>query len=159
MPTNRYPGSSLRAHATNCTIRFFYQSDQLIAKADTVLSIGKGIKGGSRLAGRGSQSVIVMCHSTYEPGMGGGGDMLTTTLEVDSLKTNPKRFWSFIKAIKQENIGIPTLRVNDQPIINDRNKANALNNQFSSVFTQEKHPIPQIAPSILTPTSPFSKLA
>ena len=55
----------------------------------------------------------------------------------DSLKTNPKRFWSFIKANKRENIGI----------INDRDKANALNNQFSSVFTEEKHPIPQIAPS------------
>ena len=27
----------------------------------------------------------------------------------DSLKTNPKRFWSFIKANKRENIGIPTL--------------------------------------------------
>ena len=66
---------------------------------------------------------------------------------ADSLKTNPKRFWSFIKANKQENIGIPTLQVNDQPIINDRDKANALNNQFSAVFTQEKHPIPQIAPS------------
>ena len=65
----------------------------------------------------------------------------------DSLKTNPKRFWSFIKTNKRENIGIPTLRVNDQPIINDRDKANALNNQFSSVFTQENHPIPQIAPS------------
>ena len=65
----------------------------------------------------------------------------------DSLKTNPKRLWSFIKANKRENIGIPTLRVNDQPIINDRDKANALNNQFSSGFTQEKHPIPQIAPS------------
>ena len=65
----------------------------------------------------------------------------------DSLKTNPKRFWSFIKANKRENIGIPTLRINDQPIINDHDKAKALNNQFSSVFTQEKHTIPQIAPS------------
>ena len=65
----------------------------------------------------------------------------------DSLKTNPNRFWSFIKANKQENIGIPTLRVNDQPIIKYHDKANALNNQFSSVFAQEKHPIPQIAPS------------
>ena len=65
----------------------------------------------------------------------------------DSLKTNPKRFWSFIKANKRENIGILTLRVNDQPIINYWDKANAINNQFSSVFTQEKHPIPQIAPS------------
>ena len=31
----------------------------------------------------------------------------------DRLKTNPKRFWSFIKANKRENIGIPTLRVNE----------------------------------------------
>ena len=30
-----------------------------------------------------------------------------------SLKTNPKRFWSFIKANQRENIGIPTLRVDD----------------------------------------------
>ena len=66
----------------------------------------------------------------------------------DILKTNPTRFWSFIKASKREHIGIPTLRVNDQPIINDRDKANALNNQFSSVFTQEKYSIPQIVPSI-----------
>ena len=76
----------------------------------------------------------------------------------DSLKTNPKWFGSFITANKRENIGIPTLRVNDQPIINDRDKANALNNQFSSVFTQEKHPIIQIAPSTY-PNIPFSKLA
>ena len=76
----------------------------------------------------------------------------------DSLKTNPKQFWSFIKANKQENIGIPTLRVNDQPVINDHDKATVLNNQFSSVFTQEKHLIPQIAPSTYSNT-PFSKLA
>ena len=62
----------------------------------------------------------------------------------DSLKTNPKRFWSFIKANKRENIGIPTLRVNDKPITNDRDKANALNNQFTSVFTSERYPIPVI---------------
>ena len=60
----------------------------------------------------------------------------------DSLKTNPKRFWSFIKANKRENIGIPTMRVNDKPITNDRDKANTLNNQFTSVFTSERYPIP-----------------
>ena len=30
-------------------------------------------RGGSRFVGRGSQSVVVICHSTYEPGGGGGG--------------------------------------------------------------------------------------
>ena len=71
----------------------------------------------------------------------------------DSMKSNPKRVWSFIKANKRENIAIPTLRVNDQPIINDCNKADALNNQFSSVFTPSpkspinlsQHPHPRIS--------------
>ena len=47
--------------------------------------------------------------------------------------------------------------MNDPPIINDRDKTNALNNQFSSVFTQEKYPIPQIAPSIY-PNIPLLKI-
>ena len=34
----------------------------------------------------------------------------------DSLKTIPKRFWSFIKANNRENIGISTLRVNEKPM-------------------------------------------
>ena len=55
----------------------------------------------------------------------------------ESLKTNPKQFWSFIKANKREYIGIPTLQTNGQIITSDRDKANTLNNQFSSLFTQE----------------------
>ena len=73
----------------------------------------------------------------------------------DSLKTNPKRFWSFIKANKRENIGIPTLRVNDRPITDDRDKANALNNQFTSVFTSERYPIPVIDPSLYSSMPPL----
>ena len=73
----------------------------------------------------------------------------------DSLKTNPKRFWSFIKASKRENIGIPTLRVNDKPITNDRDKANALNNQFTSVFTSESCPIPVMYPSLYSSMPPL----
>ena len=64
----------------------------------------------------------------------------------DILKTNPKRFWSFIKSNKRENIGIPTLRVNDKPLTNDRDKADALNSQFTSVFTSERYHIPVIDP-------------
>ena len=72
----------------------------------------------------------------------------------DSLKTNLNRLWSFIKANKRENIGIPTLRVNDKPITNDRDKANAPNNQFTSVFTSERYPIPVIYPSLYSSMSP-----
>ena len=73
----------------------------------------------------------------------------------DSLKTNPKRFWTFIKANKRENIGIPTLRINDKPITNYRDKANALNNQFTSVFTSERYPIPVIDPSLYSNMPPL----
>ena len=77
----------------------------------------------------------------------------------DSLKTNPKRFcgnfWSFVKANKRENIGIPTLRVNDKPITNDRDKANTLNTQFTSVFTSERYPIPVIDPSLYSSMPPL----
>ena len=66
----------------------------------------------------------------------------------ESLKTNPKQFWSFIKANKRECICIPTLQTNGQIITNDRDKANTLNNQFSSVFTQEIYPIPKLSPSV-----------
>ena len=73
----------------------------------------------------------------------------------DSLKASPKRFRSFIKANKRENIGIPTLRINDKPITNDRDKANALNNQFTSVFTSERYPIPVIYPSLYSSMPPL----
>ena len=36
------------------------------------------VRGGSRLVDRGSQSVVVICHSTYEPG-GGGRHMCCST--------------------------------------------------------------------------------
>ena len=73
----------------------------------------------------------------------------------DSLKTNPKRFWSFIKANKRGKIDIPTLRVNDKQITNDRDKANTLNNQFTSVFSSERYPIPVIDPSLYSSMPPL----
>ena len=75
----------------------------------------------------------------------------------DSPKTNPKRFWSFIRANKRENIGIPTLRVNDKPNTNDRDKANALNSQSTSVLTSERYPIPVIDPSLYSSMPPLAQ--
>ena len=55
------------------------------------------------------------------------------------VKQNPKAFWSYTKKcciIKQQ--AIPDLRVNDNTICTtDREKADALNSHFSSVFTNE----------------------
>ena len=65
----------------------------------------------------------------------------------ESLSTNPKCFWSFIKQTKTENLGIPTLHSNDKMQTTDHDKANTLNNHFKSVFTNEQLPIPSKGPS------------
>ena len=54
-----------------------------------------------------------------------------------SLDNNPKKFWSFIRSQRREAIGIPTLSTNDTNHVTDSAKAEALNTQFSSVFTHE----------------------
>ena len=55
-----------------------------------------------------------------------------------SLKINPKPFWSYIKLLRKDNQGIPTLRTpSGIPAATNLSKANALVNQFTSVFTKE----------------------
>ena len=54
------------------------------------------------------------------------------------LHQRPKRFWSYINSRKCDNNGVAPLRDNDGLIYSDpKKKADILNNQFSSVFTQE----------------------
>ena len=54
------------------------------------------------------------------------------------LQENQKPFWSYIKSLRQDKTSIPTLKVkNRAPASTDFNKANALVDQFSSVFTKE----------------------
>ena len=55
----------------------------------------------------------------------------------ESLSSNPKRFWSYIKQCKSENMEIPTLRSNGVLYISNKDKAQALNSQFESVFTED----------------------
>ena len=51
--------------------------------------------------------------------------------------TNNKKFWSHIKSCCKDHTGISTLIVEGNTITDDLDKANALNNQFVSAFTQE----------------------
>ena len=55
---------------------------------------------------------------------------------------SPKIFWSYIKSLKVDNIGIPTLNNNKLESDNIL-KAEILNSQFKSVFTQENVHLPQ----------------
>ena len=67
----------------------------------------------------------------------------------ESLTTNPKQFWSFIRQNKTKNLGIPVLKVNNDLKTADHDKANALNDLFKSIFfTNEQFPIPTKGPSL-----------
>ena len=48
-----------------------------------------------------------------------------------------KRLWTYIKSKRQDNIGIASLEVNSTTYTDDLDKANILNNYFSTVFTKE----------------------
>lgn len=51
-----------------------------------------------------------------------------------SLTEKPKTFWSYVKLMRTENLGIPTLRTPSKLCATDKDKAQALNEQFQSVF-------------------------
>ena len=63
-------------------------------------------------------------------------------------KTNPKKFWRYVQERMKTKTGIGTLKEKDGPLItNDKEKAETLNDFFSSVFTHEnKNNIPNLAP-------------
>ena len=47
-----------------------------------------------------------------------------------AIQEEPKRFWSFIKELKQENSGVADLEKGGKIVSNVRDKANILNEQF-----------------------------
>ncbi|XP_072022153.1 uncharacterized protein [Amphiura filiformis] len=49
----------------------------------------------------------------------------------------PKSFWSYVKLMRTENLGVPTLRTDTKLCTTDKDKAEALNTHFKSVFTCE----------------------
>lgn len=65
------------------------------------------------------------------------------TEEPGKCEQTSKKFWSYIKCRRSENIGVGTLRVDNKLITDPRGKAEALNNQFKSAFsepsTKNKH--------------------
>ena len=72
--------------------------------------------------------------------------------KADSPSTQPthkssKQFWSFIKSQRQENFGVAPLRENGVLVSDPQEKAEILNNQFSSVFTSENTPAPSLGTS------------
>ena len=67
--------------------------------------------------------------------------------------TMTKRFWTYIRSKRQDNVGVAPLEINDDAVSDSREKANLLSNYFKSVFTKED-------PKNMTPeaTSPNSDI-
>ena len=77
-----------------------------------------------------------------------------------SLTENPKKFWSYVRSCKSENIGIPPLKNDNSSIsVNDKDKAESLNSYFHSVFTQEQLPTPNIIGTSSFPSIPDFKIS
>ena len=55
----------------------------------------------------------------------------------EAIEENPQRFWSYINQLKKEEPGIADFEINGSIIRDNKSKADIVNNQFSSVFTQE----------------------
>jgi hypothetical protein len=66
---------------------------------------------------------------------------------------SPKKFWSFVKSLKTDSVGIPALKKEGKLESNNNAKATILNNQFKSVFTQENPNLPT-EPTSAIPSMP-----
>ena len=65
---------------------------------------------------------------------------------ADESKTNPKKFWKFAKDQTSTREGVGNLKVGNEIIEDDKEKATVLLNQFSSVFTHETLDTPFFPP-------------
>ena len=61
------------------------------------------------------------------------------TTPVNSNFRVTKKFWSYVKSLKTNGSGVGPLIVESQEISNAKDKATALSNQYSSVFTQRRY--------------------
>ena len=71
---------------------------------------------------------------------------------ISDPRVNNKKFWSFIKNCRKDTTGITTLTVEGNTITDDTDKANALNDQFKSVFTIEDT---SVTPEVPGPPFPY----
>jgi len=72
------------------------------------------------------------CRSTYNEYM---SDIIHESYETGK----KKKLFSYIKSLRSDYCGVPTLKVNDTSYSDNLTKANLLNKQFSSVFTTDSH--------------------
>lgn len=64
-------------------------------------------------------------------------DLYTSSILAENEKTNPRKFFGFINSMKSKSSKIPILIVNGKTLESGTQKAEALSQQYESVFTQE----------------------
>eukprot|EP00111_Clytia_hemisphaerica_P024821 TCONS_00073189-protein len=72
------------------------------------------------------------------------------------MNDNPKKFYKFIKSKRQDSVGVPTLKVNNKVIIDDQMKAEVLNSQYCSVFSNPDGKTPPIPNRVVNQMSDFT---
>ena len=79
--------------------------------------------------------------------------ILLTRIVLDaSISERQKNVWGFVKARRQDNIGVHPLQHNDDIISDSPRKANVLNNYFFSIFTKENTSVmPSLDPALSSP--------
>ena len=77
---------------------------------------------------------------------------------TDEIKSDPKRFWSFLKSTKGGNRGLPVLVVDGVEISDDREKVNALNKAFAAKFTEGDVTVFPTVPLMICRLSPISNV-
>jgi len=71
-----------------------------------------------------------------------------------------KNVWKYIKTLCKDDTGIPPLRLNNELITSAQEKADALNNQFYSIFTDEDlSDIPEGTDNKVSSTVPLIKFS
>ena len=61
---------------------------------------------------------------------------ISSSLPIPILATS-KKFWRYIKSLRKDHVGVPALISNGKILTDSLEKAEVLNNQFYSVFTDE----------------------
>ena len=95
------------------------------------------------MIGNSSATLGKMCINSYAlPGISYW--LFLTT----SITDKPKSFWTFNSKLRQDNQGIGDLHVSGSIVNDDALKAEALNEQFNSVYTEEGSiPLPNLGES------------
>ena len=64
------------------------------------------------------------------------------------MRSNPKKFWHYVKHSRSESLGIPSLRKDNNIYISAKDKAETLSQHFQRVFTQDNGSLPDLGPPL-----------